>query len=935
MRRYRGSHRELEARGVVNGDKSGRGHLSEESHPHESPSGSALSASPVALALVVLTTVALKVHKLSILGGSWHSLAAAAVIAEDLALFLALFWVLSLIRLAGKASGWHGRTKSAGPPAILLAARASTVILTSIILVFLGVEHLYFCSTKSLLDLDALIVAKRSLGPILFIALQVEGKRGGRVALVIGAALLLTPAAVVITRRGRGTLWPETAVVPLRQAQARLSRCWRTVRWLTGDYAALRGGTAFLAALMALPKVPIGALALVSLVLMSAAVGPGLLGGSVDQSRVKLLRRNCFVSIFLEARSSPSSAQSARWASAVSAAFSSRIIGGLGTDPTGERVKSRLETSPKDASGTARQGTDARNDLEEGSRPNVVIVVLESTSGTLVEASDAAGVSPWAKELASRGMSTSRFYSSMPNTNKAMFQTMCGMTPSLETPWVEFDRPDLLEAVCLPGLLRSKLGYRSLLLTGSMVGGLGVFGHDDAMGYAGEEEQGGRRGFASRQVGEKACWFSFEHGSFSKVNYLGYDDHVVLNRSISFLLGEENAEGGGHPTPNTPVSGGKLLTILTVGPHHYHDVPSDFFPQEFGPWQQQQDSDVSSLRYKYLVALRYQDLFLERLYRQLDDTGLSENTYVVVVGDHGEAFNEHGFDKHGNNVYEEGIIVPFFLTGPLSDHRIVPGKTLDRVGMHADIAPTVLDLLGLWEPQTGITPSSRERPQVELVNRRQEDQDSPRGNANGINQSWSQTNNLRRPKSKPPPGELELPRTAKIEKDGAYPAVGSGLVGDSLLGTDYRSCAISSTHYGGKTLAVVAGDWKGLFMYRWKKRGGRTHAEVANVQLFDLSVDPREKINLVQDAGAGTCCRVGANPRHSDSWHPPTGVLSSACYKATQHPSVPTSSPRAEAQVAGDRMELDRAMVVCCHLETAAVAFASDSLAFFGRQQPK
>lgn len=28
------------------------------------------------------------------------------------------------------------------------------------------------------------------------------------------------------------------------------------------------------------------------------------------------------------------------------------------------------------------------------------------------------------------------------------------MTPSLETPWVEFDRPDVLEDVCLPGLLR-------------------------------------------------------------------------------------------------------------------------------------------------------------------------------------------------------------------------------------------------------------------------------------------------------------------------------------------------------------------------------------------------------------------------------------------------------------------------------------------------
>ena len=58
---------------------------------------------------------------------------------------------------------------------------------------------------------------------------------------------------------------------------------------------------------------------------------------------------------------------------------------------------------------------------------------------------------------------------------------------------------------------RSKLGYRSLLLTGSMVGGLGVFGHDDAVGFAGEEEQGGRTEFKARKVNDKvrkARWVS-------------------------------------------------------------------------------------------------------------------------------------------------------------------------------------------------------------------------------------------------------------------------------------------------------------------------------------------------------------------------------------------------------------------------------------------
>lgn len=34
--------------------------------------------------------------------------------------------------------------------------------------------------------------------------------------------------------------------------------------------------------------------------------------------------------------------------------------------------------------------------------PNVLVVVLESTSGTFVTPTDSAGVSPWAKQMASR-----------------------------------------------------------------------------------------------------------------------------------------------------------------------------------------------------------------------------------------------------------------------------------------------------------------------------------------------------------------------------------------------------------------------------------------------------------------------------------------------------------------------------------------------------
>lgn len=183
--------------------------------------------------------------------------------------------------------------------------------------------------------------------------------------------------------------------------------------------------------------------------------------------------------------------------------------------------------------------------------------------------------------------------------------------------------------------------------------------------------------------------------------------------------------------------------------------------------------------------------------------------------------------------------MPFFLTGPSSDPRIVPGKTLDRIGMHADIAPTILDLLGLWEPQTAVSSFAQEQPEGTLSNDVENNQDLPQSEGNGDGQSSSPPKSLRRSKSKHAPGDLEVSRVGQIEKIRKFPAVGSGLVGESLLGMDYRSCAVSSTHYGGKTLAVVAGDWKGLFMYRWEKRGGRAHAEVcvrpqADAQVFSL-----------------------------------------------------------------------------------------------------
>lgn len=96
-------------------------------------------------------------------------------------------------------------------------------------------------------------------------------------------------------------------------------------------------------------------------------------------------------------------------------AMSSRIVGGIeaegggdNTDVLAARARSRakgLENARAGGGGGGGSGGGGGGAGDGGgqtSSPNVLVVVLESTSGTFVTPTNAAGVSPWAKELASR-----------------------------------------------------------------------------------------------------------------------------------------------------------------------------------------------------------------------------------------------------------------------------------------------------------------------------------------------------------------------------------------------------------------------------------------------------------------------------------------------------------------------------------------------------
>lgn len=92
---------------------------------------------------------------------------------------------------------------------------------------------------------------------------------------------------------------------------------------------------------------------------------------------------------------------------------------------------------------------------------------------------------------------------------------------------------------------------------------------------------------------------------------------------------------------------------------------------------------------------------LERLASKLKKSGLSQNTMIAIVGDHGEAFGRFHANNfvHKNYLYEENIR-DFFMLIDLSE-EIEPVYSRKRAFV-GDIMPTLLDIQGIEIPRSVI-----------------------------------------------------------------------------------------------------------------------------------------------------------------------------------------------------------------------------------------
>ena len=278
-------------------------------------------------------------------------------------------------------------------------------------------------------------------------------------------------------------------------------------------------------------------------------------------------------------------------------------------------------------------------------RPNVVLIILESTRADTIASGPDTPASPFLSSLAAEGMSFSSAYTTVSHTTKAIVGIMCGMYPRVSMDFIEASY-GMLPLQCLPDLMAT-LGYRTAYFQTA-------FG-----GFENREGLVRNLGFDHWETGD-----DLESERFPRLAYLGLDDAAMLAPALDWIA----------VRPEQPF----FLGMLTVVAHHPYLVPGA-------------DSAGRSDRAKYVNAVQYVDSTLKQFFEQMKQRGLTENTVFVVVGDHGEAFGEHGRSQHDSVPYEEVSRIPLIIYGP---GVVDAPKQVKGLRTQLDILPTVLELVG-------------------------------------------------------------------------------------------------------------------------------------------------------------------------------------------------------------------------------------------------
>ena len=110
----------------------------------------------------------------------------------------------------------------------------------------------------------------------------------------------------------------------------------------------------------------------------------------------------------------------------------------------------------------------------------------------------------------------------------------------------------------------------------------------------------------------------------------------------------------------------------------------------------EQEEDIRGLRKGYYASIAFLDAQIGRVLNCLDEQGLTDQTLVIFVSDHGDMLFDRGLFSKGGFFYDPSIRVPLLMRWP---GRVRAGSRVKELVQHMDVTATILAATGYARDQ--------------------------------------------------------------------------------------------------------------------------------------------------------------------------------------------------------------------------------------------
>jgi len=289
---------------------------------------------------------------------------------------------------------------------------------------------------------------------------------------------------------------------------------------------------------------------------------------------------------------------------------------------------------------------------------NIIVIQIESLDEKIIDyRHNNRQLTPFLNQLKSESLYAENFYSQHVNGSfDADFAFLTSLYPVNRN--YSFREDDMSKFDSIAKVLK-KRGYQTLAFHGN---NKKFFHRHKAFAGLGFDKFYSREDFSSK-----------DRIMDLEESYLGINDYDFFNQSLDYL---EQA--------NQPF----FAYMITVSTH----TPFNFYPESE---TQKEYSDIDNpIVYDYFQSVSFLDKSLEMFFYQLQQRGLAENTLFIIYADHQAGIDEKEYSSSEEFVTDENINQPEHI--PLIiNYPAVQADVIKKTGTTTDIAPTILDIMGI------------------------------------------------------------------------------------------------------------------------------------------------------------------------------------------------------------------------------------------------